>query len=463
MITPNGPGKFGYGQFGSAGQTNGFGHYWEPNMYPPYDILDDPPTQSEIDALIDHRMALSTDTCTNFSVVDEGGMCKPASGITGSELFRVDIIRHYINYNGESRPHYALVRYPESEAPTHAGGYPILLMLHGNYNPIRVQRLGGWGDTLGYNTFYKDQCVVVYPLYLGYRFDTPYPADHTWREYRYFSDCEDALDPEIPLFDGAQYGTYPIEFPPDGETVNDLQIKAILQSLNGVIDHYGSGVDPLVNGDVGIIGGSMGANMVYDIAPIMYENEAPGNLKVSIAIYGGTDQYAPFNVRRSKRLLKSRLNQMVYVEDLNRRVMRKKATYGDISENQRKRTTSSGVQWYLCPDHTTCPDGEEPDMTEAEMKTSLRNWFLEESVSRLWDYPDGPYPLQVHHGTLDPTVYVENSRWLEQQMRNNDVPIDADNFQYYETPGAGHNTGDFSQASRDEMAKILRNELGWVP
>ncbi len=457
MILPNQPGRFAGGFFGPRGHVNGFGRYWEPDMYPPYDILNHSPTQAEIDALINHRLALPTNTCSGFAVETEGGFCNPTDG-TGRK-YRVDVIRHSIEYNNASRLHYAFVRYPRAGAPTHQGGYPILLSLHGNTEyPIRVGSLGGWDSTLG--TFYTDQCVVVKPLYLGYRFATPHVYTDTQFGYRYEEDCQDLLGQYH--FDGDTFFTPAIESPPEGYTSNDLQIMAVLQALKGILDHYGQGEDPLVNGDVGIIGGSMGANMLYDIAPIMFANSAPGDLKVSIAMFGGTDQFAPFNVRRSKRYLKSQLKQRKYEPSLNSWVVRNVFSYRDISLNQRNRTKSNGVKWYLCPEHTSCPEGPAPELSKEEMKAQLRSWFIEESVARIWDYPDGPYPLQIHHGTLDPTVFVENSRWLRDRMLENDVPEDSDYFQYFETPGAGHSSEDLSNASRVAMAALLQDKLGWT-
>ena len=159
---------------------------------------------------------------------------------------------------------------------------------------------------------------------------------------------------------------------------------------------------------------------------------------------------------------------MMYDDSLGTDVLKLVPTYGDISLNQKERLQSDGVRWYLCPENATCPDTEPPPYNDDELKAQLRSWFLEESVARLWDYPEGvnpggPWPLQVHHGGMDKTVFVENSRWLRNQMIEKDVPYDADHFMYFETPEAGHEVAELSDTSRVAMATLLQNKLGWTP
>lgn len=483
-MIPNAPGRFASGFHGPSGRTNAFGRYWEPDMFALYDILDTPPTAAEIQKLLDERTSLPTNTYGGFAHTT-GGVCYP-DGPSNRKLFKVHLISHKLQFNSTTYYHYALVRHPEVDTP-HTGSYPVLLLLHGRTSvALGVSNLVKWGDTLNSNNFFRDDCVVVYPLYFGFKFQMPYRWDPLGTEEpMYTYDCEGALDGEgIPLFDGQYVETlatnggvspesptpaelrFQMDYQADGYSANDVQIMAVLQSLAAVFGEQNTlGLD--LNGDVGLLGGSMGCNMLYDVAPILHENGAPGTLKVSVALYGGTDQYAPFNVRRSKRLLASMIKQRVPYDDLpGVTYLADRFTYGDILNNQRERTISDPVRLYLwLQDSSLPPPSEFPDPMPhlPDLKEQLRRWFLEESVARLWDYPtltstDGPWPLQVHHGSVDTTVSVLNSRWLAEQMRQHEVPFDEDHFQYFETPFVGHERNKLN--SRAAMATILENNLG---
>ncbi len=276
----NAPGRFRHGVHGPAGRTNGHGTWWEPDMFPLYDLLNDPPTLREVRDLRTKRASLPTNTVDGFKLLATGGVC------TTEKVYRMSMFRHRLEFNGTSYNHAAVVRGPAyGSVPPANGEYPILLLLHGNItDAMRRNKITDWDRLLAANKFYTDQCVVVFPLYFGYRMELPESSS-------YGVECEESLHQAgYPKFNGQSFETLPVDDPlfksdylAEGFSADDVQIMAILQAVTAVRQRSPEfGVS--LNGDIGLLGGSLGASMVYKVAPVLHDNGLPATLKATIAL-----------------------------------------------------------------------------------------------------------------------------------------------------------------------------------
>lgn len=441
------PGRFSFGRTGPQGSPNGFGQFWEPDRLPAYDFLDEAPTNDEINEMRSHRLSLYPAGYNWSEELVEGGICDDASG-----SYRMILYEHHLTFNGHDYAHIAAMRFPEESSFGPNIDYPVLIVCHGNIDEISLTELKSWNETLQASEFFSDQCVVLWPLYFGYTFRQPGVNDPDFPDY---TRCADQLRAVGLRFfeESVDYMTLSLEdeqfkrdYQQDGYMAEDVQIMAVLQSYLALRDRYEGREGLQMSDEIGLIGSSLGGQLVYDLAPIVGAQTGPSDpeLKASVAMYAGTDQYAPFNVRRSKRYLASLVKDMTAPNGF--RMM-----YGDILPPQIRRTVSDAVLKYLGVLPGPAPSTEE-----------LRFWFLSDSTAKTWDYHlqyGGPWPLQVHHGTRDNVVLVDNSRRLNQEMRLHGVPREQQYFQYFESPNVGHNRNEL--LTTDHAAELLQEQLGW--